>query len=203
MRHKPIYLAWLVLHFLIIVAISCSDIVWLVAHRLTVLPPSFNYFAQKAEPITPRALGQTLSSSNPLRRALLTYCHLAGTERGYGYFAPNVPDSFKLGFGVDYADGHSEYTLPAVNSRAAGLRVASLLDEIGRTPHPALREYLIKTMARSIWLEYPEAVRIRAVFGVTKLPSIVEFEQGKRGEFELLYGYDFSRREAADSSPQP
>jgi hypothetical protein len=202
-RHKRIYLAWLVFHFLIIVAISCHDVIWLVAHRLTALPSSWSYLAQKVEPITSHALGQTLASSNPLRRAFLTYCHLAGTERGYGYFAPNVPDSFRLGFGIDYANGRSEYTLPAVNSRSAGVRVASLLDEIGRTPYPALREYVVKTIAGTIWREHPDAIKVRAVFGVTKLPSIVEFEQGKREGFEFLYGYDFSRHEAAAPLPQP
>jgi hypothetical protein len=196
-RHKRLYLAWLALHFLVIVTISCGDVLWLVAHRLTLLPSSFGYFARKAEPIKVRALGQTLTSSNPVRRALLTYCHIAGIERGYGYFAPNVPDSFRLGFELYYPDGQTEYTLPSVNSRAVGLRLASLLDQLGRTPHAGLREYLVKKMAQNVWREHPDALKMRAAFGIVNLPSIDEFRHGKGEDFEFLYGYDFSRSDAA------
>ena len=88
---QRVYLAWFVLHFLLIITISCRDIVWLVAHKLTILPSPFRAAAEKVEPIAAGALGDKLSASNPFRRALLTYLHIAGIDRGYGYFAPNVP----------------------------------------------------------------------------------------------------------------
>jgi hypothetical protein len=200
LRQKIVYSAWLLLHVLLIVTISCRQVVWLVAHRLTIFPSSFSSFAQKLESAASVTLAQNLASSNPLRRTLLTYVHVAGTERGYGYFAPNVPGSYKLVFELHYPDGRIETTLPAVNSNAAGLRVASLLDEIGRTRHDALREYIIKEMARSIWREHPDAIMVRAVFGVSTLPSLVEFEQGKRESYEFLYAYEFS---LGDDSVKP
>ena len=193
LRQQRVYLAWFVLHFLLIITISCRDIVWLVAHKLTILPAPFRAAAQKVEPIATGALGNNLSASNPLRRALLTYLHIAGIDRGYGYFAPNVPAGYKLVFELHYLDGRLEYELLGVNSAAAGLRVASLLDEIGRTRSDPLREYIIKTLAASVWREHPGVKTVRAVFGSLNLPSPAEFERGKRESYDFLYAYDFSR----------
>ena len=194
-RQLRIYLAWIGLHFLLIITISCRDIVWLVAHKLTILPAPFRVAAQKVEPIPANVLGDKLSTSNPFRRALLTYLHIAGIDRGYGYFAPNVPAGYKIVFELHYPDGRVEYELPGVNSGAAGLRVATLLDEIGRTRYDPLREYIIKTLAASIWREHPGLKTVRAVFGSLNLPSATEFEHGKRESYDFLYAYDFSLSE--------
>jgi hypothetical protein len=140
-------------------------------------------------------LCQRLAASNPVRQVLATYLHIAGIETGYSYFAPNVPGSYKLVFELHYPDGQIEYELPRVNSTAAGLRVAGLLDKIGRTPYDALRELLVKTLAQSIWRQHPEVKTIHAVFGSIKLPSLSEFEHGKRESYDFLYAYDFSLRE--------
>ena len=61
------------------------------------------------------------AASNPVRQALATYLHIAGIETGYGYFAPNVPGSYKLVFELHYPDGRVEYELPSVSSAAAGV----------------------------------------------------------------------------------
>ena len=136
--------------------------------------------------------GQNLAASNPVREALATYVHVAGIEAGYGYFAPNVPGSYKLVFELHYPDGRIEYELPSVSSAAAGLRIAGLLDNIGRTRYDALREILVKTLAQSIWREHPEVKSVRAILGSIRLPTAREFEEGKRESYEFLYAYDFS-----------
>ena len=195
LRQQRVLLAWFVLHFVLIITISCRDIVWLVAHKLTILPAPFRVAAQKVEPIAANVLGDKLSTSNPFRRALLTYLHIAGIDRGYGYFAPNVPAGYKIVFELHYPDGRVEYELPGVNSGAAGLRVATLLDEIGRTRYDPLREYIIKTLAASIWRKHPGVKTVRAVFGLLNLPTPAEFERGKRESYDFLYAYDFSLSE--------
>ena len=202
-RQLRIYLAWIGLHFLLIITISCRDIVWLVAHKVTILPSSFRIGAERVEPIAAGALGNKLSASNPFRRALLTYLHIAGIDRGYGYFAPNVPAGYKLVFELHYPDGRVEYELPGVNSAAAGLRVATLLDEIGRTRSDRLREYIIKTLAASVGREHPGVKTVRAVFGSLNLPSPAEFERGKRESYDFLYAYDFSRAEGPAKAGNP
>ena len=164
----------------------------MVAQGSTIFPVCFKRFSQKAETAFSVALGQHLAASNPIRQALATYLHLAGIEIGYGYFAPNVPGSYGLVFELQYSDGRVEYELPHVSSAAAGLRIAGLLDTIGRTPYDVLRERLVKTLARSVWREHPEVKTVRAVFGSIQLPTISQFEHGQRESFEFLYAYDFS-----------
>jgi hypothetical protein len=203
LRETGAYLAWFVLHFVLIITISCRDLVWLVAHKLTILPPPFSVAAEKVEAIAGGVLGDKLAASNQFRRALLTYLHVAGIDRGYGYFAPNVPAGYKLVFELHYPDGRVEYELPGVNSAAAGLRVATLLDEIGRTRYDPLREYMVKTLAASVWREHPGVKTVRAVFGSLNLPSAAEFERGKRESYDFLYAYDFSLNEEPAKAKNP
>src|SRR5437773_1433705 len=163
-RQKSVYLACFILHFSLILTVSCRETLWLIAHGLTIASHTVNSYAEKAEAFIAAASGQNLAASNTFRRAFFTYLHIAGIERGYGYFAPNVPASYKLVFELHYPDGRVEYRLPRVHSGAAGLRLAGLLDEIARTPYDRLRKYLIKNLARSVWSEHPDAITIRAVF---------------------------------------
>ena len=167
-----------------------------VAEGPTILPGSFTIFSQKAETALSAALGQKLPALNPVREALNTYVQLAGIETGYGYFAPNVPGGYRLVFELHYRDGRVEYELPSVSSAAAGLRIASLLDSIGRTPHDALREILVKTLAQSVWREHPDLRSLRAILGSIRLPTAREFKEGKRESYEFLYAYDFSLENA-------
>jgi hypothetical protein len=192
LRQKYVYAAWFTLQFLLIISFSCREMLRLVAQGPTIFPPYFRSFSQKTETAVSVVLGQHLAASNAIRQALVTYLNLAGIETGYGYFAPNVPGSYKLIFELHYTDGRVEYELPSVSGAAAGLRLTSLLDKIGRTPYDALREHLVKMLALSIWREHPEVKTIRAVFGSISLPSINEFERGKRESYEFVYAYDFS-----------
>jgi hypothetical protein len=202
-RLKSAYVAWLALHLLLITVISCRDTLWLVAARLTILPSCFNRIAQALEPVSTAALGRNLAPSHPLRRTLLTYCHIAGIDRGYGYFAPNVPGNYKLVFELHYSDGRVAYDLPVVGSRAAGLRIASLLDEIGRTRSEALREFLIKMLAQAAWREHPDVEMLRAIFSSRELPDWHEFKRGARESDKFLYAYDFRREEEGSASLHP
>jgi hypothetical protein len=196
LRQKYLRSTWFALQFLLIIAFSCRDTLRVVAQGPTILPVSLKGFSQKAEGIVSVALGQRLASSNPLRQALATYLQLAGIDAGYGYFAPNVPGTYKLVFELHYANGRVEYEVPRVNSAAAASRFIGLLDQIGRTKYGELREILIKMLAQSVWGGHPQVKTIRAVFGSVRLPTITEFERGKRESYEFLYAYDFSLRDA-------
>ncbi|HAK06674.1 MAG TPA: hypothetical protein DCO65_05310 [Spartobacteria bacterium] len=203
MRQKSVYLACFVLHFLLKISISCRETLWLVARGLTIFPSSLNSYSRKAETVAAAVLGQHLPASNPLRQALATYLHIAGIETGYGYFAPNVPGSYKLVFELHYPDGHLEYELPRVSSAAAGLRVAGLLDKMGGSRYDPLRETMVKMLAYSVWQEHPAATAISAVFGTIKMPTIAEFERGEKESYEFLYSYDFSRTDKATEPKNP
>jgi hypothetical protein len=184
--------AWFGLHFLLIVSVSCRDSLRAVGEGPTILPSSFKKFSKNVEGTLSVALGQDLSVSTPVREVLATYLHVTGIEAGYGYFAPNVPSSYRLVFELHYPDGRVEYELPSVSSAAAGLRIAGLLDTIGRTPYDVMREHLVKTLAQSVWREHPEVKTVRAVFGSIRLPTVGQFEHGQRESYEFLYAYHFS-----------
>jgi len=202
-RRKSVYLAWFVLHFLLIITLSCRDTLALVAQGPTIFPRSFKSISQKAETVLSAGLGQYFAASNPVRQALAMYLHIAGIEAGYGYFAPNVPGSYKLVFELHYPDGHAEYDLPRVSSVAAGLRVAGLLDRMGGPTYDPLRETMVKMLTYSVWQKHPAATTISAVFGIIKLPTIAEFERGQKESYEFLYSYDFSRTDKTTEPKSP
>src|SRR5207247_195887 len=124
--HARVFLVAFVLHFLLVLAVAVHDTLWLIGHGLTVLPKFCEFSAEKVERFTSTLLTQDIASANPLRRALSTYLHLAGIERGYGYFAPNVPVSYKLMLELHHADGTIDYEVPGGRRAATELRIASL-----------------------------------------------------------------------------
>lgn len=146
------------------------------------------------------ALGETLGLSNPFRQSVNAYINVSGIEGGYGFFAPSVPDSYKLVLELHYSDGRVEYELPRVSDTATGVRLATLLDQIGRTGYDPLREIMIKMLAYATWQDHPDATVVRAVFGFVALPKIDDVKQGKKESYNFLYAYDFSFREHADSA---
>jgi len=155
-------------------------------------PHPLHTLCKKASTFASAALGDQLPASNPFRQALATYTQVSGIDAGYGYFAPNIPDSYKLVFELHYPDGSLEYDLPNVNGSAGGLRVIGLLDEVGRATDVTIRAALIRTLAYPIWEEHHDAVRIRAVFGAVKQPTLAEYKRGKRDAYEPIGAYDFT-----------
>ena len=200
---KHAYLAWVVLHFLLIITVSCRETLWLATRELTILPQQYRGFSRNAESVAASMLGLQLAESNLLRQTLAAYLGFAGIDAGYGYFAPNVPNSYKIVFELHYADGRSENRVPAANSGAAGLRLASLLDQIGRTHSDALREYMVKKQAAVIWREHPDVLTMHASLTRMIQPTIGDYERGKTETYELLYAYDFSLAPESALRPKP
>jgi len=203
LRRRYFYLAWFLFHFVLVVTLSWQQTFWILAQGYTGLPDSLTHCWRKAAEITTVALGQDLRLSSPVRKSLTAYLHGTGIEGGYGFFAPNVPSSYKLVFELHYPDGHIEYDLPHVSGTATGLRLTSLLDRIGRSQYEPLREVMLKMLAYSIWREDPEAVTIRAVFGYVDVPSVLELNEGKKESYNFLYAYDFTFPSSLDDSPPP
>jgi hypothetical protein len=187
------------LHFLLLLAVSCRETLSIIARGLTLLPPSFNDVAQSGERIASGALAQGLATSNPLRQAIATYTNTAGIEAGYAFFAPGVSHNYKLVFEIHYRDNSIEYEAPQVVAGAAELRLASLLDALGRREYDPLREPLLRMLAYSVWRDHRDAVMIRALLGTVIPPRLREFEQGKKAAFEFLYAYDFTLPESSDA----
>lgn len=200
---RRVYLAGLALQLFLIITVSSRDTFWVLSKSRTVLPESSKNLCQGAEQIASAALGQRLPRSNPVRQMLAGYLNLSGIEVGYGFFAPNIPNSYKIVFELRFPDGRVEYTLPRVSNAASVLRIAGLLDMIGRTRSEAFRQTIVKMLADAVWREHADATMIRALFGSVVLPSAPEFERGKRESYEFLYAYDFSVSDKANEQSTP
>ena len=192
MLRRRVLLACFALHFLIVLAISCRDALWLVARGYTIIPVAPEGRWQQAQSLASAALGEDAAHPYPGSEALKAYTHFAGIEAGYGYFAPNIPDSYKLVFELEYADGQIEHDLPLFESPESTLRFASLLDQIGQMESDPMREILTRLLATSMWQRHPGATKVRAVLGALTIPDVAEFEAGKRASTVFLYAYDFS-----------
>jgi len=189
---KAFYVIAFLLHFLLLLTVSCQQTFWILASGYTSLPSSLEKYWRKAEAASGVALGQGFDLANPVRQTVSSYIQSAGIEGGYGFFAPGVPNSYKLVFQLRYDHGRMEYDLPHVTDVETGLRLSSLLDEIGRTSYEPLRELMVKMLAYAMWQEHPDAVAIRAVFGYVEMPSAAELRGGKHETYNFLYAYDFS-----------
>ncbi len=177
---------------LLILVVSLRDLSGTLGKGLTIAPAAVAPLGRACEVFTSALLGQRLSRSNPARQLSLFYLHAAGIDSGYGYFAPNVPESCKLVFEARDANGHVVTDLPVARSRAAALRLAGLLDYIGAVPSERFREIVIKMMATAAWDRHPDAVAMRVTLCRLHLPAPRDFLTGVKPNCEILYDYDFT-----------
>ena len=197
------WLGCALLHLFLIFTVGCRDTFSVLARGFTWLPSSLEDHWRKAEQAAGAATGQSLEDSNLLQLAVTAYLHCAGIEGGYGFFAPNVPNSSKLVFELHYDDGRVEYELPQVNGAAAGLRLNTLLEYVGNTDSDPLRQIILRMLAHSIWQEHPEATTVRTVLGNIREPTPAEAKLGKSESYKFLYAYDFSFQARPAASPSP
>jgi hypothetical protein len=191
---RRIHAAWFGIHFFLLTAVCLAGVFWLIAKRSTILPSAWDAYARKAELVASWCLGKEAAASNPVRVAIATYLHAAGIQAGYTFFAPNVPTNHRLTLELFYDDGRVEYDSPRLRSRAAALRLDSLLNRLADERYEPIREVIVKRLAFSVWREHPEVKKIRATFGSIDPPGMDEFEQGKTETFQPMFSFDFSLR---------
>ena len=193
----PVRVAFFALHFFFILFVCLRDTFSVLAESATFFPRSLDRYWRAGQTITSIPLGGTLSMDNAIRQGIAVYLRAAGIEAGYGYFAPNVPDNYKIVFELRYADGRTEYELPRVGGAATGLRLSSLLDRIAEENYEPLRATFVKMLAYSIWQDHQDAIGIRAVVGYVHLPAPEEFECGQKESYHALFAYDFDFSKAS------
>ena len=194
MYWKRIHATWFGMHFFLLTAVCFAGVFWLIAQGSTILPSASDEYGRKAELVATWCLGKEAHASNPLRRGIATYLHAVGIQAGYSFFAPNVPSHHRLMLELFYDDGRVEYESPHVRSKAAALRLDSLLDRLPEERYEPIREALVKMLAFSVWREHPDVKKVRATFEAVHLPSITEFEHGKAETLEPMFSFDFSLR---------
>ena len=159
------------------------------------LPSALEPYARKAEVAAAWLLGKESRASSPVRGGIGTYLHAAGIQAGYTFFAPNVPGYHRLSLELFYDDGRVEHESPRARSKAAALRLDSLLDRLAEERYEPIREVLVKMLAFSVWREHSDVKKIRAVFESVTPPGINEFEHGKAETFQPMFSFDFGLRE--------
>jgi len=195
MFSKRIRVVWFGIHFFLITAVCFAGLFSLIAEGATTLPSALEPYARRAEVAAAWLLGKEAGTSSPVRRGIATYLHAAGIQAGYAFFAPNVPGYHRLTLELFYEDGRVEQESPRLRSKAAALRLDSLLDRLAEERYEPIREVLVKMLAFSVWREHPGVKKVRAVFGSVTPPGITEFEQGKTETFQPMFSFDFSLRE--------
>jgi hypothetical protein len=188
---KPVRVVFFGLHFFFILLVCLRDTFSVLAESATFFPRSLDRYWRAGEAVTAIPLGERLSVDNPIRQGIAAYLRAAGIQSGYGYFAPNVPDNYKVVFELRYADGRVDYDLPQVGGVATGLRLSSLFDTIAEETYEPLRAMFVKMLAYSIWQDHQDAMSIRAVVGYVELPTADEFERGQKESYHALFAYDF------------
>jgi hypothetical protein len=191
-RGRHAYLICLAVHLAFIVTVCCRDTFSALAETHAFSATALKW--SEAEALSSVALGEQLSASNQYRQTVAAYLRCAGIEYGYGYFAPNVPDSFRLIFEIQYPDGRVESDVPTVSGHPFGLRLTTILENIGRISYQPLREMMIRMLTYAEWSEHPEATSIRAILGTVRLPSPAQFERGEDATYQPISSYEFRRR---------
>ncbi len=135
--------------------------------------------------------GQCFPRNNVFREGVPLYLSLAGAGAGYNFFAPHVPASYRLVFELRYRDGHTEYSPPQTEATGSEVRLASLLDVIGRFDDVKIRQGLLRLLAQDVWARHPDLAAVRAIFGTVNFPPVEQYEQGRSEKYTVLCSLDF------------
>jgi len=201
LRQKRLLAAGLALHLFFVITVSLQDFAATLSQGGGRQPRALEGLLHWLGLAADTALARPLPVGNPIRQAVTTYTDWSGIEAGYSYFAPAVPGNCRLVFELHYADGRIDYDIPVVGSGAAGYRLATLLDHLRLVRYLRLREALVRTLVNSIHREHPDAVLIRAIFGVASLTTPAEYRAGRRNSYQALYAYDFRFRSGKKNPP--
>lgn len=186
-----LFSAGLFLHLLLIFATSLRDLSSLLADGGNIFPGALHSIWKQTESFASTISEAPTARSNVLQQTEGLYARCAGIESGYSFFAPNVPNSYKLAFEILHSDQTTDVVLPEVGSEAAGLRLATLLENLGQIPSEPLRKRTLQKLAYVAWASHPDAIRIRAIFGEILIPDLHGYERGAKQSYEVICAYDF------------
>lgn len=196
MKRRRILVTVFIAHFLLIALVCLRELLLIIGEENTVWPQAWRAVPDKIG--LALSLSSTFSPHHPVRQVFGTYLNAAGIENGYGYFAPAVPNPYKIVFELHYPDGHVDYQLPRVASYASGLRVTSLIDYLSRVHDDGVRALIVKMVTYSVWRENPQATIIRSHFIRGELSSASDY-QTKPSSYVVLHSYESRFRDQPGS----
>lgn len=194
-RSRQFWVAGLAVHFLAIVTVSCWDLVNLVADGRTILPRTIVTSAARVTQAMKSMSPRRLSRTNPLRQTVFGYCHSAGIESPYTFFAPNVPESLRVMFEIQFPDKRVSYELPRVESETEGLRLSALVDQAA-AKSGLWREVVLQMLAAAVADNNPDAIKIRVTVDALRFPNPTDYLKGAKPSYQFVCRYDFVPAEA-------
>ena len=191
MKKRRFWLAALCGHFLIIGAISCSDMVGLIGAGHTQLPQAAVQWAS-LDRLIDRLSPRRLNRANPVRQTVIGYSHVAGIESPYTFFAPNVPNSLRVVFELTFPDGRVHKELPSVRSETEELRLSALIDSALATPG-LWRDVVLKMLGSSALQQHRDAIAVHTVVTALRFPAPDEFLNGAQPRYDFVCSSDLAR----------
>jgi hypothetical protein len=181
-----------VVHFVLILGVCFGEVFTLIAEGATIA--SHRVAAGSGQLAIAPANEGTSRRFVAIGAALKTYLNLAGIEVGYGLFAPNIPNGYRLSYELHGQDGMMQRGVLSPRSGETDLRLAAFLDQLGQIRSDVVRAVLFNSIADSLFQAQPEVESARLSFEAIKMPSLREFRNGQKPSCELVRSYDFRRR---------
>jgi hypothetical protein len=134
-------------------------------------------------------------NSNAAGKALATYGALSGADNGYGFFAPGVAPTMRATFTMSDESGKSwTDVLETGTSHEADLRYAGIASVFVMADFPPS---LAQSMAAAMFGRHPTATHVVMLIEVSNPPTMAEYREGKRPQWEPLFQAAFSRDQQA------
>jgi hypothetical protein len=160
------------------------NVYWFILHEPTILHPNKPLTALPARAVVQRG------RSALLQRLARSYLHLAGAQAAYDFYAPDVPDCYRLKFDIHYADGSVDHQMLRAQSKAGALRIATFSANVAMDDYLPLRKVLLKMAASSIWRRHSQVEYICATLERGSLPAVND-RKLPTISFAPLESYDF------------
>ena len=127
----------------------------------------------------------------PIGRTVGYYATLSGADNGYGFFAPGVAPELRATFTMTDAQGQSwTDTLERKTSHEAELRVTGI---VCMYVTERLRGGLLHSWAATMFGRHPEAAQVKVEVEIYDPPTMEEYRQGQRAQWEVMDTAVFQR----------
>jgi hypothetical protein len=126
-----------------------------------------------------------LSVDSLAGKALALYGALSGSDNGYGFFAPSVSSQLRVTFSMtDSAGRRWTDVLARGHNREADLRIGGI---VSMSSSEEWRRGLAASWAARMFGSHPEASQVVIRIEVYDVPSMAEYQEGKRPEWNTVY----------------
>jgi hypothetical protein len=142
-----------------------------------------------------------LSGRSPPGKALRWYGAMSGADNGYGFFAPGVAPQWRATFTLSDTAGRTwTDTLEGDHNHEVAHRVGGIVNLFSE---PGLRPELAASWAAKMFGRYPDAKQVVIRVEIYDLPTMAEYRNGTRPQWEFICEATFARHRAGSPGKEP